>query len=301
MKLKYWIDAARFHTLPLSFSGVTLSFLISQSRVNVNLTTYILCVLTALLLQILANFSNDYGDSITGVDNFKRIGPKRTVQCGFISLYEMKIAIYLFSVLSFLSGLLLLYQSILYTNVFIFLFYIIGIFVCIYSSIKYSIGSYPYGYIVGIGDLFVFIFFGILSVQGSYFLYTQTLHMDMFLLSLSMGLLNVAVLNINNMRDMDNDYENGKHTIAGWLGIKYAKLYHITSIFVSVILGGFFIFLNQKTIYQWIFFILVVIFLIFHVKRIIFLKKNKLFNLELKKLILIVFLYVLSIGISNLL
>ncbi|WP_185859085.1 1,4-dihydroxy-2-naphthoate octaprenyltransferase [Blattabacterium cuenoti] len=299
MKLKYWIHAARLHTLPLSFSGITLSYLISKSRVSVNLHTYILCVITALLLQILANFSNDYGDSITGVDNFKRIGPKRTIQCGFLSLLDMKKAIYLFSVLSFLSGFLLLYQSILYKNIFVFLFYFIGIFVCIYGSIKYSIGSSPYGYVVGMGDLFVFIFFGLFSVEGSYFLYTNALHMDMFLLSSSMGLLNVAVLNINNMRDIDNDYENGKYTMAVWLGIKRAKLYHVISLFISVLLGIFFILLNQKTIFQCIFFILVVIFLIFHVKRILFLKKNNLFNLELKRLILIVFLYGLSIGISN--
>ncbi|WP_185853127.1 1,4-dihydroxy-2-naphthoate octaprenyltransferase [Blattabacterium cuenoti] len=299
MKLKYWIYAARFHTLPLSFSGITLSFLISKSRVNVNFNVYILCVLTALLLQILANFSNDYGDSITGIDNFKRIGPKRTIQSGFLSLLEMKKAIYLLSVLSFLSGFLLLYQSIPFKKIFVFLFYFIGILVCIYSSIKYSIGPSPYGYIVGMGDLFVFIFFGLLSVEGSYFLYTQTLQMDMFLLSSSMGLLSVAVLNINNMRDLDNDCENGKYTMAGWLGIKRAKLYHMISIFTSVFLGGFFIFLNQKTIYQWLIFILVVIFLIFHVKRIFFLKDKKLFNLELKRLVLITFLYGLSIGISN--
>ncbi|WP_185865803.1 1,4-dihydroxy-2-naphthoate octaprenyltransferase [Blattabacterium cuenoti] len=299
MRLKYWIYAARLHTLPLSFSGITLSFLVSKSRVHVNLKIYIFCVLTALLLQILANFSNDYGDSITGVDNFKRIGPKRTIQCGLISLSKMKKAIYLFSILSFLSGFLLLYQSISYKKIFVFLFYFIGVFVCIYSSIKYSIGSSPYGYIIGMGDLFVFIFFGLISVEGSYFLYTQTLHMDMFLLSLSMGLLNVAVLNINNMRDLNNDYENGKYTIAGWLGMKRAKLYHAISIFISIFLGAFFIFLNQKTIYQWIFFILVVMFLIYHVKIILFLKDDKLFNLELKRLVLIVFLYGLSIGGSN--
>ncbi|WP_185872010.1 1,4-dihydroxy-2-naphthoate octaprenyltransferase [Blattabacterium cuenoti] len=300
MKIKYWIYASRLYTLPLSFSGITLSFLISKSRVkNSNFTIYILCIITALLLQILSNFSNDYGDSITGVDNSKRIGPKRTIQSGLISLLEMKIAIYLFSILSFLSGILLIYKSISYKNFFLFLFYIIGIIICIYSSIKYSIGPYPYGYIVGMGDLFVFIFFGLCSVIGSYFLYTHTLHMDIFLLSLSIGLLNVSVLNINNMRDMDNDYENGKYTMAGYLGMKKAKIYHIISILISILLGVFFIFLNQKTIYQWIFFILIVIFLIFHIKRIIFLSKKNLFNLEIKRLILIVFLYGLSIGISN--
>ncbi|QIK16653.1 1,4-dihydroxy-2-naphthoate octaprenyltransferase [Blattabacterium sp. DPU] len=298
MKLKYWIYAARIHTLPLSFSGITLSFIISKYRTNVSFVTYILCVITALLLQILANFSNDYGDSITGVDNFKRIGPKKTIQSGLISLSEMKKAIYLFSLLSFFSGFLLVYNTLLYKNIFVFFLYFVGIFICIYSSIKYSLGTRPYGYTVGMGDLFVFIFFGIISVEGSYFLYTFTLCKDMLFLSLSIGLLNVGVLNINNMRDLDNDYEKGKYTIPVWLGIKYAKLYHIFIILISIFIGGYFIFLNQKNIYQWLFFIFVVILLILHIKKIIFMKKKKFFNSELKKLVILTFLYVLSIGIS---
>ncbi|WP_341658032.1 1,4-dihydroxy-2-naphthoate octaprenyltransferase [Blattabacterium cuenoti] len=298
MKLKYWIRAARIHTLPLSFSGITLSFFISQSRKDVSLITYILCVITALLLQILANFSNDYGDSITGVDNYKRIGPEKTILCGFISLSEMKKAIFIFSILSFFSGFLLLCKTFLWNNIFIFFLYLIGIFICIYSSIRYSIGSHPYGYITGMGDLFVMIFFGIFSVEGSYFLYTHTLCMDIFFLSLSIGFLNVGVLNINNMRDLDNDYENGKYTIPVWLDIKYAKLYHTFIILISIFLGGYFIFLNHRSVYQWIFFILTSIFLIFHILKIILIKEKKLFNLELKKLVILIFLHGLSIGIG---
>ncbi|AFJ90797.1 1,4-dihydroxy-2-naphthoate octaprenyltransferase [Blattabacterium sp. (Blaberus giganteus)] len=298
MKLKYWIYAARIYTLPLSFSGVTLSFFISKSRTNVSITAYILCVITALLLQILANFSNDYGDSITGVDNLKRVGPKRTVQCGFISLSEMKKAIYIFSILSFFSGLLLFCKTILWKNFFIFILYFIGIFICIYSSIKYSIGSNPYGYKIGMGDLFVMIFFGVLSIKGSYFLYTYTLCVDIFILSLSIGFLNVGVLNINNMRDLNNDCENRKYTIPVWLGIKYAKLYHAFIILISIFLGSYFIFLNQKTVYQWFFFIFTVIFLILHIKNIIYIKEKKLFNSELKKLVILTFLYELGIGIG---
>jgi 1,4-dihydroxy-2-naphthoate octaprenyltransferase len=298
MKLKYWIYAARIHTLPLSFSGITLSFLISQSRTRVNLSVYILCVITALSLQILTNFSNDYGDSITGVDNFRRIGPKRTIQCGLISFSEMKKAIFVFSILSFFFGLLLLCKTLLWKNIFAFFLYLVGILICIYSSIKYSIGPHPYGYIVGMGDLFVMIFFGILSLEGSYFLYTYTLCIDIFFLSLSIGLLNVGVLNVNNMRDLDNDYENGKHTIPVWLGIKYAKLYHTFIILISIFLGGYFIFLNQKPIFQWMFFIFIVIFLILHVRKIIYIKQKKSFNSELKKLVLLIFLYEFSIGIG---
>lgn len=298
MKLKYWFSAARIHTLPLSFSGITLSFFISKSRTNASFIVYILCIITALLLQILANFSNDYGDSITGVDNFKRIGPKRTIQCGFISLSEMKKAIYVFSILSFFSGFLLLFETFLWKNIFVFFIYFIGILMCVYCSIKYSIGPRPYGYVIGMGDLFVMIFFGIFSVEGSYFLYTHTLCMDIFFLSLSIGFLSVGVLNLNNMRDLDNDYENGKYTMAGWLGMKYAKLYHTFIILVSIFLGGYFILLNQKTVYQWFFFIFIVIFLILHIIKIIYMKDKKLFNYELRKLVILTFLYGFSIGIG---
>ncbi|WP_185876622.1 1,4-dihydroxy-2-naphthoate octaprenyltransferase [Blattabacterium cuenoti] len=301
--IKYWINTIRLETLPLSFSGVTLSFLVSKFREkNVNVITYIFCVITALLLQVLANISNDYGDCITGIDNnYKRIGPKRPIHYGLISLSEMKKSIFLFSILSFLSGSYLIYQSISYKNISIFIFCILGILFCIFSSIKYSIGiwSIPYGYIVGMGDLSVFIFFGFFSVLGSYFLYTHTFCMDIFLLSLSMGLLNVSVLNINNMRDIENDYDNGKYTIAGLLGIKRAKLYHIISILIAIFSGMIFILLNNKNIYQWVPFIISIFFFVFHIKRIIFLEDKKLFNLELRRLVSIIFLYGLSIGISN--
>lgn len=148
------------------------------------------------------------------------------------------------------------------------------------------------------GDLFVMIFFGVLSIKGSYFLYTYTLCVDIFILSLSIGFLNVGVLNINNMRDLNNDCENRKYTIPVWLGIKYAKLYHAFIILISIFLGSYFIFLNQKTVYQWFFFIFTVIFLILHIKNIIYIKEKKLFNSELKKLVILTFLYELGIGIG---
>ncbi|AWU39818.1 1,4-dihydroxy-2-naphthoate octaprenyltransferase [Blattabacterium punctulatus] len=297
MNLKYWIYAIRLHTLLLSFSGITLSFLISKSRGYGDYCTYFLCLITAIFLQILANISNDYGDSIKGVDNFRRIGPNRTVQSGFISLISMKKAINIFSILSFIFGFLLIYKSIRLQNIFLFLFYFIGILICIYSSIKYSIGTYPYGYL-GMGDLSVLIFFGFISIGGSYFLYTKFYPLDIFFLSLSIGLLNISVLNINNMRDIDNDYKNGKYTLAGILGIKYAKIYHILSIILSILFGFLFNYLNYKNLYQWIFFIFNIPFLIQHLKKIIYINNPKDFNDELKKLVLITFFYSMSIGIG---
>nr|WP_238784433.1 1,4-dihydroxy-2-naphthoate octaprenyltransferase [Blattabacterium cuenoti] len=181
-KLKYWCVSARLHTLLLSFSGITLSFLISKYKgYQVSFVTYFLCLMTALFLQVLSHFSNDYGDFVKGVDNCKRIGPLHPIQKGFISLLEMRKAVNVFSILSFFSGILLIFQSIKVNvnNFFILLFYFLGILICIYSSINYSMGKKPYGYI-GMGDLFVLIFFGVVSVMGSYFLYTHTWHRDVF-------------------------------------------------------------------------------------------------------------------------
>ncbi|WP_317046301.1 prenyltransferase [Blattabacterium sp. (Cryptocercus kyebangensis)] len=122
MNLKYWIYAIRLHTLLLSSSGITLSFLISKSRGYGDYCTYFLCLVTAILLQMLANFSNDYGDSIKGVDNCRRIGPNRTIQSGLISLNSMKKAINIFSILSFIFGFILIYKSIKLQNIFLFFF-----------------------------------------------------------------------------------------------------------------------------------------------------------------------------------
>ncbi|WP_317046302.1 1,4-dihydroxy-2-naphthoate octaprenyltransferase [Blattabacterium sp. (Cryptocercus kyebangensis)] len=171
--------------------------------------------------------------------------------------------------------------------------------ICIYSSIKYSIGTYPYGYL-GMGDLSVLIFFGFISIGGSYFLYTKIFPKEIFFLSLSIGLLNISVLNINNMRDIDNDYKNGKYTVAGILGIKYAKIYHILSVILSILLGFLFNFLIYKNFYQWIFFILNIPFLIQHLKKIIYINNPKDFNYELKKLVILTFSYSMSIGIGAL-
>ncbi|WP_185850788.1 1,4-dihydroxy-2-naphthoate octaprenyltransferase [Blattabacterium cuenoti] len=300
MKFKKFLYAIRINTLMLSFSGITLSFLISLSKNITNITTYLLSLSTAVSLQILSNLANDYGDSIYGLDNLNRVGPRRAIQSGFFSFSEMRIAIYLFSFLSFLLGFLLIFHSIsMKKNFFLFLLYIIGLLLCIFFSIKYSLGNKPYGYIVGIGDLLVFIFFGLFSIEGSFFLYTRFFSLEMFFLSLSIGLLNSSVLNINNMRDMENDFKNGKNTLAGFLGKKYAKFYHFISVITSLFFGVFFIFLTYKNFIQWFFYIINIPFFIDHLKTIYYSSRPKEFTLELNKLIFLIFFYSMSIGISS--
>ncbi|WP_185877175.1 1,4-dihydroxy-2-naphthoate octaprenyltransferase [Blattabacterium cuenoti] len=305
MKLKYWIYLSRIHTIPLSLSGLTSIFLHIYNKVYFNdkiIYIYILCIITAVLLQILSNISNDYGDNKKGLDRLFFIR-KKVISSGLISDVHIKYSIYILSILSFLSGIMLIYVSILLTslnNLYSFI-YLLGLILCIYTSISYSLGI-NYGYIIGISDLLVLIFFGFVPIIFSYFLYTHLFPtVDIIFLSLSIGLFNASVLNINNMRDMDYDLLCKKKTLATYLGPKYIKLYHTIIILTAITLGYIFLFINKKKNYQFILLNIILLFTIKHIINIYLLfnnkNKNSLFTLELKKLVLIIFIYGLIIGI----
>ena len=192
---------------------------------GINVPVFVLTLLTTLFLQILSNLANDYGDSKKGADNENRIGPERAVQSGAISLGAMKNAILIFSLLALISGLALLYFSFDGQLNWLFVgFLLLGIG-AIAAAIKYTVGKGAYGY-SGLGDLFVFIFFGIVGVVGSFYLQTKTISWAIFLPAVTMGCFSVAVLNLNNMRDQVNDKAVGKNTLVVKLGFRNAKLYH---------------------------------------------------------------------------
>ena len=196
----------------------------------------ILALLTTLFLQILSNFANDYGDGIKGSDQFRETND-RMVQSGKISKEEMKKGIILISVLGFFSGLLLIFFSFPLEDTYkILLFLILGV-LSIVAAIKYTVGRSAYGY-HGLGDLFVFIFFGIVGVFGSFFLFTQEINLLTVPGSLYIGSLSCAVLNLNNMRDIESDIKSKKQTFAVLLGKKKSKIYHyilIITAFISLI------------------------------------------------------------------
>lgn len=227
-----WIKAFRLRTLPLSFSnillGTALAFAFYEGECmpnGINVPVFVLTLLTTLFLQILSNLANDYGDSKKGADNENRIGPERAVQSGAISLGAMKNAILIFSLLALISGLALLYFSFDGQLNWLFVgFLLLGIG-AIAAAIKYTVGKGAYGY-SGLGDLFVFIFFGIVGVVGSFYLQTKTISWAIFLPAVTMGCFSVAVLNLNNMRDQVNDKAVGKNTLVVKLGFRNAKLYH---------------------------------------------------------------------------
>ncbi|HAS6349616.1 TPA: 1,4-dihydroxy-2-naphthoate polyprenyltransferase [Vibrio vulnificus] len=221
--LRIWLDAARPKTLPLALVSILTGSVLAYSFGQFSPMVALLSFVTATLLQILSNLANDYGDAIKGTDNEQRLGPTRAMQSGAVSAKEMKRAIIFNIALTMIAGLSLVLYA-LNSPQSILAFIGLGV-LAIFAAIAYTMGSKPYGY-VGLGDLSVFIFFGLLGVSGTYFLHTGQLDGALFLPSLGCGMLAVAVLNINNMRDIENDAACGKRTVAVRLGQKKAKQYH---------------------------------------------------------------------------
>ncbi|WP_295179452.1 1,4-dihydroxy-2-naphthoate octaprenyltransferase [uncultured Christiangramia sp.] len=224
-KFSTWVGAARLRTLPLSISGIIVGSSIAAQQGQFNLAIFSLALGTTLGLQILSNFANDYGDGVKGTDNEDRIGPMRALQSGIITQKEMLRAMVITAVATFILAVLLIYASFEDENwIAALVFLILGIG-AIVAAIKYTVGNSAYGY-RGRGDIFVFIFFGLVAVYGSYFLYTHDHNFVSFLLAVAIGFLSVAVLNLNNLRDRISDAKAGKNTLVVKLGERKAKNYH---------------------------------------------------------------------------
>lgn len=233
MKIGPWISASRLRTLPLAASGILLGSVNFQTDA-INGWTIALGLLTAFLLQILSNWANDLGDFENGADQVRLAGPSRAVQSGSITVNQMKKGVVLLALATLLAGILFLYQSLWLANresdFWIFLAF--GVFGII-AACAYTAGPKPYGYI-GLGDLSVFIFFGLLSVLGMHYILYSSIDVNAILLSLFMGTMSVGVLHLNNMRDIDDDAKAGKITVALRLGWKKSKWY-----LYSLLLVGF--------------------------------------------------------------
>jgi 1,4-dihydroxy-2-naphthoate octaprenyltransferase len=232
-KIKYWIQASRIQTLPLSISGIILGSFFAYYNYSFDNIVFILSIITAISFQILSNFANDYGDGILGTDN-DRIGPKRVIATGKLTPQELKKGI----IVNVFISITFSYSLIKYSFKDDYLFIVIFLFLSIFSilaAIKYTMGKTPYGY-YGFGDIFVFIFFGLLSVFGSYFLQTKSVDYEVFILGAIIGFLCVGVLNLNNIRDIENDSKMNKKTIPTRIGFKNAKLYHYCLIILSILL-----------------------------------------------------------------
>ncbi|MCM4154587.1 1,4-dihydroxy-2-naphthoate polyprenyltransferase [Gramella sp. AN32] len=224
-RISTWVSAARLRTLPLSISGIFVGSALAAKAGNFNFSIFTLALGTTLGLQILSNFANDYGDGIKGTDNHERVGPQRALQSGLITRKEMLWAIVITVIATLIMAMLLIYASFGSKNIIASVFFFILGLVSIAAAIKYTVGNTAYGY-RGMGDIFVFIFFGWVAVYGSYYLYQQDHAWINLLPATAIGLLSAAVLNINNMRDRKSDKNAGKITLVVKLGKEKAKTYH---------------------------------------------------------------------------
>lgn len=292
MSAKVWLEAARLRTLPLSISGILVGSFYAYKQYSDHHNYWIifsLAFLTTLGLQVLSNFANDYGDGVKGTDNKDRVGPQRALQSGAITPEQMKKGIIIVSVATLMIAVSLIYASFGSDNFgFSLFFFVLGL-AAITAAIKYTVGKSAYGY-RGLGDLFVFIFFGLVSVLGTNFLFEQSLDIKLLLPAVSVGLLSVAVLNLNNMRDRESDSKAGKNTLVVKIGAENAKRYHITIVVSAMLLGLIFAFWSGFEWKQYLF-VLAYIPLLKHLKTVITNQDPKALDPELKKVALSTFLF----------
>ncbi len=266
----HWIRAARLRTLPLSVSGIIMGSFIARWRMVENgqhwdWRIFALALLVTLLYQVLSNFANDYGDGVRGTDKLRIEGAEvRAVAAGHITSVQMRNGVILFALLSLLATVLLLFYAFLKDELLQDFLLFVGLgFLSILASVGYTVGKKPYGYF-GLGDIMVFLFFGLVSVCGSYYLFTKSLPADIFLPATAIGMCSAAVLNLNNMRDIENDALSGKRTLALRLGFKNAMIYEVILLQLPVLLVLVFMLKNELHImrhyYAFIFFILVIPF-----------------------------------------
>ncbi|QAR31216.1 1,4-dihydroxy-2-naphthoate octaprenyltransferase [Ornithobacterium rhinotracheale] len=241
--MKIWIHAARLRTLPLSLSGIILGSFIAKFYQSFDFLLFALACLTTLLLQVLSNYANDYGDGIKGTDEI-RTGEMRAVAAGKISAHAMKNAVIITALLSLLSALLLLFLAYYPAHLALLLSYIFLGLVCIWAAIQYTVGKKAYGY-RGLGDIFVFLCFGLIAVIGTTMLFTKSFIPTLLLPASAIGLLSTAVLNLNNMRDLPQDKDKGKITIPVKIGVAKAKRYHSILLFSPFILMNIYFIINQ--------------------------------------------------------
>ena len=296
MIIKNFIKAARLRTLPLSISGIIVGSFLAVSAGLFNWLIFLLAIITTIGFQVISNFANDYGDGVKGTDAI-RIGEERMVSSGKISPKQMKKAIMISVILTIIFALFLIYESFGLSNFgYSLLFFILGI-VSVVAAIKYTVGNLAYGY-SGFGDIFVFLFFGLLSVLGSYFLFTKEIYFLLTLPAISIGLLSTAVLNLNNMRDYQNDKKSKKNTIVVKIGLKAAKIYHYSLLLLSFISAVSYVVLTFTKTVQFIF-LLAYIPLVIHALFVYNNKEELRLDAELKKVALSTFLFSVLLGLGQ--
>jgi 1,4-dihydroxy-2-naphthoate polyprenyltransferase len=295
--VKAWISAFRPRTLPLAFSCIGMGGFMAAAYGAFDAVVVSLCVLTTLFLQILSNLANDYGDSVHGADSVHREGPKRAVQAGHIKAEHMKKGMIVFSLLSLVSGLLLLWVAFGTEGIYLFLLFLGLGLASIWAAINYTAGSKPYGY-AGLGDIFVFVFFGLVGVLGTYFLQAKSLEPLVILPALVCGFFSTAVLNVNNIRDMKSDKLAGKYSIPVRVGPKRARIYHLALLTGGVLSALLYVLLNFYSVWQFLF-VLAIPLVIFNGVQVWQKQTSAELDPYLKQMAITTMLFVLLFGIGQ--
>lgn len=294
--VSHWIKAFRLRTLPLALSSIGMAGFLAYDQHRFNTMVFVGCVLTTLFLQILSNLANDYGDFMNGADGEHRVGPQRAVQSGAISVTEMRSAIIAFSILSLIAGVTLLYQVRSLLSVEILIGFLIVGLLAIIAAVTYTSGKRPYGY-AGLGDVSVFIFFGFVAVCGTYFLQSGNITADVVLPAVSCGLLSTAVLNVNNLRDIDSDALAGKRSIPVRIGPVYGRYYHLALIASAWICATLYVLGHYTSLFNFVYLVSLPLF-IRHLALVFKTKEPRLLDPYLKQLALSTLVFVITYGVG---
>lgn len=298
-KIAPWITALRLRSIVLSISSVIMGSFLANQTGHFNSNVFIGTLIVTIFLQTLSNLANEYGDTIHGVDNDHRLGPKRGVQAGTITLTQMKRAIIFVTLVSLISGVWLVWEGTKgLPSVAIWILLSIGL-LAIAAALKYTVGKNPYGY-KGLGDVAVFLFFGLVAVLGTFYLHTHSIPNQQFLPAATMGLFAVSVLNMNNLRDFENDKNHGKRSLVVLMGVRSAKLYQASILTTAWLCAIAYTLLNFATWWQWMFFITLPFYLK-NIERVFNCTHLSELDSELKRLSIATLFFSLTFGIGLLL
>jgi len=291
-----WLQAFRLRTLPLALSSTFLGSFLAFSKGHFRITVFILAALTTLFLQVLSNLANDFGDGLKGTDSGNRLGPERVTQSGKISHRGMRNMIIAFVLLSLMAGSALIFTGLDHFPFTVILVFFIAGLSAIIAAIKYTVGNRPYGY-VGLGDIFVFVYFGIVGVCGTFYLHSGYFDPWILLPASTIGMFSSSVLNINNLRDIESDSESGKRTLVVRLGVKAAKVYHGMLVSGAVLMSIVYTIVFYRSPVQ-LLFMITLPFLLLDVRNVM---QNTVpidLNNELKKMALTTFAFSLTFGLG---
>ena len=296
-KASAWISAARLRTLPLSIAGILAGSCVAVKTEDFSIPIFILALGTTLGFQVLSNFANDYGDGVKGTDNQDRVGPKRALQSGLLTVKELKYGMIVTAIITLFLASLLIFTAFGGEHMVLsFVFFNLGI-AAIVAAVKYTVGANAYGY-KAMGDLFVFLFFGIVGVVGCYFLFSRSLGNYVIFLAVAIGCMSTTVLNLNNMRDRIQDAKVQKNTLAVVLGPKRVKLYHSILIITSLISALIYLMASQaKPLYYSA--LIAFIPLLINMVKVFKNKDPKELDPELKKIALSTFVFALLLFVTS--